>query len=280
MEIIQDPRHLQRVCQAFRHYGYRIGFVPTMGALHEGHLSLIRRARGECDRVVVSIFVNPLQFGPEEDYHIYPRDLPRDQALCREAGVDVLFTPDVEALYPEGFSTFVEVQGLSERWCGARRPGHFRGVATVVLKLFHLVQPHRTYFGQKDYQQSVIIRKMVQDLNLDLEVVVCPTVREPDGLALSSRNAYLTPEERAVAPLLYQALQEAAHTFQKGQRRASTLLKTMKAVLAQSPKIRVDYVALVDPEHLQEVREARPGCVLLVAAWIGKARLIDNWILE
>jgi len=255
----------------------RLGFVPTMGALHEGHLSLVRRARRECERVAVSLFVNPTQFGPGEDFQRYPRDLPRDLALLEAEGVDTIFTPTVEEMYPEGFSTWVTVERLAERWEGASRPGHFRGVATVVLKLLNLVRPDRAYFGEKDYQQLRVVERMVRDLNVPTTIVACPTVREPDGLALSSRNAHLSPGERRAATVLWRALTAARAGYERRERDGATLRRIAEGVIAEEPLARLDYVAVADPTTLEPVaRIGREGAVCLVAAWIGTIRLIDN----
>lgn len=279
MEIIQAPEEMGRRADAARRDGRVVGFVPTMGYLHEGHLALIRRARSECHLVVASLFVNPLQFGPREDLGRYPRDLPRDAALCREAGVDVLFTPEADAMYPPGYCTFVEVEGLTAGLCGASRPGLFRGVATVVNKLFNIVRPHRAYFGQKDAQQLVIIRRLTRDLNLDVEVVSVPTVREPGGLAMSSRNVYLSPSERQSALALYRALQAAKELLARGERSAATVKKAMADTLAAAPGVRVDYVALVNAETLAETEHIAGRVLLAVAACVGQARLIDNLVV-
>jgi pantoate--beta-alanine ligase len=254
-----------------------VGFVPTMGFLHAGHLSLIRRARAENASVVVSIFVNPTQFGPGEDFQRYPRDLDRDLGLIESARVDAVFTPTVDEMYPQGASTVVEVESLSGMLEGASRPGHFRGVATVVCTLFHLVQPHRAYFGEKDYQQLQVIRRMVHDLQMPVEVIGCPTVREPDGLAMSSRNAYLSPPEREAAATLSGALSEAERLFQEGVRDALALQQRVQSLLAAQPLIRTDYVAVVQPHTLRPLTSLGPdGAVICLAVWLGKTRLIDN----
>jgi pantoate--beta-alanine ligase len=254
-----------------------IGFVPTMGALHDGHLSLMRRAREETGTVVASIFVNPTQFSPDEDFKRYPRDRERDTRLSLEAGVDILFAPEPSDIYPKDYHTYVEVEELTETLCGALRPGHFRGVTTVVLKLFNIVAPHRAYFGKKDFQQLVVIRKMTEDLNLSVEVVGCPTVREPDGLAMSSRNAYLTPEERASALSLVRSLDLAEGMIRRGERRARAVENAAREFIAQHAHVRsIDYVACVDPRTLKAVDTIEEGTVLAVAARVGNARLIDN----
>jgi pantoate--beta-alanine ligase len=279
METIRIARVMQDAVLKAR--GRSIGFVPTMGALHEGHLSLVRTARAENDLVVVSIFVNPLQFGPSEDLQRYPRDLEGDMEKLQALEVDYLFLPEPEGMYPQGFCTFVEVQGLSERLCGAFRPGHFRGVATVVLKLFEIVQPTRAYFGQKDYQQSLIVRRMVEDLNLPLQVVVCPTVREPDGLAMSSRNLYLSPQERRAAPILYKALLKGQEALLRGQRQPHRIRELMHQVLRSEPLVgEVQYASAYDPYTLEEPPVLRGSALLAVAAFIGRTRLIDNLLID
>jgi pantoate--beta-alanine ligase len=255
---------------------WRIGLVPTMGALHEGHLSLVRRARADNDTVVVSIFVNPTQFGPSEDYARYPRDPDRDLALLRDLGTDVVFMPPVEEMYPEGFDTYVQVEKLSQVLEGASRPGHFRGVATVVTKLFNIVQPHRAYFGQKDAQQLAVIRRLTRDLDLPVEVVGLPTVREPDGLAMSSRNAYLSPEERKAAPVLYRSLEAAQELWRSGVRDVSLIRQRMNEVLAAEPLARVDYVSVADAETLEELETVDRPALVSLAVRIGGTRLIDN----
>jgi pantoate--beta-alanine ligase len=257
-----------------------MGLVPTMGYLHAGHASLVARARAECSHVAASVFVNPAQFGPAEDLARYPRDLPRDQELLREAGCDLLFAPDAAEIYRPGFETSVDVGSVSSPVEGERRPGHFRGVATVVLKLFGIFQPERAYFGQKDAQQLAVIRRMVQDLDVPVEVVGCPTVREADGLAMSSRNAYLTPEERRAAPVLYRALLHARGLWESGERDPDALRATMLEVLRAEPRARVDYVSAADPATFQELVSPSAPAVLSMAVFIGKARLIDNVVLE
>ena len=256
-----------------------VGFVPTMGYLHQGHLSLVRMARRECASVVVSIFVNPTQFGPNEDYTQYPRDLPRDLALLEKEGVDLVWTPTPEVMYPEGFQTWVTVEKLTQVLEGAHRPGHFRGVTTVVTKLFNAVQPQRAYFGQKDAQQARVIQQMTRDLNLPIAIIVGPTVREPDGLALSSRNTYLNPQERQAATVLYRALSAARRAFEQGERDAETLRRIMLEVLAQEPLARVQYVSCADPETLEELHGPVEKALLSMAVFIGKTRLIDNMLV-
>lgn len=260
----------------------RVGFVPTMGYLHEGHLSLVKRSRAECDLTVVSIFVNPAQFGPNEDLDRYPRDEERDRSLLEKEGVDLLFLPSVDEMYPPGFAARVEVPGLSERLCGAFRPGHFSGVCTVVLKLFEMVRPARAYFGLKDAQQFLILRRMVRDLNLPVAMIGCPTIREGDGLARSSRNVYLSEEERSIAPVIYRALTRAADRIESAASplpSAGEILAEVRSTIESAGPFKIDYVQLVDPETLCDLKEARLPCLLAVAAWLGRTRLIDNILL-
>lgn len=257
-----------------------VGLVPTMGYLHEGHLSLVRRARAENDHVVTTIFVNPMQFGPSEDLARYPRDLPRDLALLESEKVDLVFAPDVAAMYPPGFGTFVDAGPIATPLEGAVRPGHFRGVATVVCKLFNITTPHRAYFGQKDAQQTLVIRRMTLDLNLPVEIVVCPIVREPDGLAMSSRNVYLNPEERRAATVLFRALQAAQERFLAGERNGDALRAAMRAVIDAEPLARPDYVSVADLDDLHELEEVTTRALASLAVRIGTTRLIDNCLLE
>lgn len=256
-----------------------LGLVPTMGALHDGHLSLVTRARAENDQVAVSIFVNPTQFGPQEDLSAYPRPLERDLALLREHGVALVWTPAPAHVYPPGFQTWITVDDVSRPLEGTHRPGHFRGVATVVAKLFNLFTPDRAYFGQKDAQQLAVIRQMVRDLNFPLEIVACPTVREADGLAMSSRNSYLTPAERAAAPVLYRALSAAQARYVAGERNAAVLRAAMLAVLDQEPLAHPDYVSAADPATFQELDRITDSVLLSLAVRIGRTRLIDNLLL-
>jgi pantoate--beta-alanine ligase len=257
-----------------------VGFVPTMGYLHEGHLSLVRRARDECPHVVVSIFVNPAQFGPQEDLSKYPRDLPRDLALLEPLAPDLVWTPAPEVLYPPGFQTWVEVEDVTRPLEGAMRPGHFRGVTTVVAKLFNAVGPQRAYFGQKDAQQAAVIRQMARDLDFPVEVIICPTVREPDGLAMSSRNAYLSAEERRAATVLHRALSAARDANQKGERRAAELRRIMQETIEAEPLAKMQYVSCADYDTLQELEQISGKALLSMAVFIGKTRLIDNFVLE
>lgn len=270
---------VQEVRQSRKALG-TVGFVPTMGFLHEGHLSLVKRAKAENDAVIVSIFVNPIQFGSSDDLTHYPRALERDLSLLKEAGVDVVFTPDVETLYPRGFVTKIDLGGIASQMEGASRPGHFSGVATVVTKLFNIVQPQHAYFGQKDAQQCAVVRRFVTDLNITTEIVVVPTGREADGLACSSRNVRLTPEERQKAPALYKALQKAQSLFKTGERSGRVLEKTMRDVLHQHGLTRIDYAVVVDPEQFTPIKEASEEALALLAVQIGDVRLIDNIALD
>ena len=259
--------------------GRRVGFVPTMGYLHEGHLSLVREARARADVVVVSIFVNPTQFGPNEDLARYPRDLERDVAMLSKEGVDLVFAPEANEIYPAGARTFVEVEGLSDRLEGASRPGHFRGVATVVTKLFEIVRPEVAVFGQKDAQQALVIRRMVRDLMIDVEVVVAPTKRDEDGVALSSRNVYLSADEQRAAGAIPRALAAARRALAQGERDPERIVAAARAVLDAEPLLRLDYLALVDAETLDPLERARGEMLLAVAVFAGKTRLIDNEVL-
>ncbi len=256
-----------------------VGFVPTMGYLHQGHISLVRRARQECASVIVSIFVNPTQFGPKEDLAAYPRDLPRDLALLSPEVVDLVWNPTAEIMYPPGSQTWVTVEEVTQPLEGGMRPGHFRGVATVVAKLFNCVQPQKAYFGQKDAQQAVVIRRMVQDLNFPLEIVVCPILREADGLAMSSRNVYLNPEERCAATVLYRALTNARSAYESGERNAERIRQVMSDTIAGEPLARLQYISCADPDSLQELQTVSGRALLSMAVYLGKTRLIDNLIL-
>ena len=279
MEVITKINRMKAVIRKERSQGRRVGFVPTMGALHEGHLSLVRRAARVCNIVVVSIFVNPTQFGPKEDFDKYPRHLAHDVDLLTKYDVDYVFAPTLDDVYPRDFETYVEVEGLSSKLCGASRPGHFRGVATVVAKLFAVVDPHAAFFGQKDAQQVIVLRKMVRDLGFAVTIHVCPIVREADGLAMSSRNVYLTPAERAAAPLLHRCLCRAASMAMEGERSAAAILAEMKRLIAAEPLARLDYVEIVDTVFL-EPREALKGEMLVaIAVYFGTTRLIDNLLL-
>ena len=280
MDIITEIPRMSETARTIRQDGRRIGLVPTMGYLHQGHLSLVRRARQLSQVTVVSLFVNPSQFGPREDYNAYPRDVHRDTRLLGEAGCDLLFMPAVERMYPPGHSTVVEVRGLTEVLCGASRPGHFRGVTTVVTMLFNIVRPHVAVFGQKDAQQAIVIRRMAADLHQDIDIVVAPTVREPDGLAMSSRNEYLTPRQRRQAPILHQALQWARSRIQAGERRAAVLIEGMRDLITTESSGQIDYVSLVDVDRLQPVEDVSDQVLIALAVKFGRARLIDNVIVR
>lgn len=280
MKTLTRVAEMQAAAAGLRGAGKRVGFVPTMGALHAGHLSLVQRAKQETDVTVASIFVNPAQFGPGEDYLNYPRDFERDSDFLRREGVDMLFAPLVEEIYPAGFQTYAAVEPVSAPLEGEFRPGHFRGVATVVLKLFHIVQPDRAYFGRKDAQQCVVVSRLVRDLDLPVEIVVCPIVREPDGLAMSSRNAYLSAEERQAARVLSKSLGCARELMQGGERRAAVIAEAMRKLITQEPRARIDYAAVVDAETLQPVDRVRGRVLIPLAVWVGRARLIDNLLVE
>lgn len=279
MKISTAISEARAASRAARRAGQRVGLVPTMGALHDGHLSLVRAAKAKSDFVVVSIFVNPLQFGPKEDLSKYPRPFERDVALLEEAGVDLVFAPSVDEMYPGGAVTFVNVEGLSDRLDGQSRPGHFQGVATVVSKLFHIVEPDWAFFGQKDAAQVAIIKKMVRDLDMAVEIVVCPIVRDPDGLAMSSRNTYLDARQRKQALVLSRALRQVQEGFSRGERRAEALVAAGLRVFAEEPAARLDYLSIVNPESLEPVDGAETGSLVAVAAFVGTTRLIDNMIL-
>jgi len=280
MEIIRDPQEMQGRARQWRGQGLKVVLVPTMGFFHPGHLSLMEYGRTIGERLVVSLFVNPAQFGPQEDLQRYPRDLDRDARLAREVGVDFLYTPEPGSMYPPGYQTFVAVESLSGSLCGASRPGHFRGVATVVLKLLQQVEPGVAVFGEKDYQQLVIVQRMVADLDVPVTIVGRPIVREPDGLAMSSRNTYLNPEGRAAALCLYRALLAARELVASGARSRENILSAVRQIFSATPGTRIDYVALVDPATLQEVEAIRGEARLLLAVWVNNTRLIDNTLLS
>jgi pantoate--beta-alanine ligase len=271
---------MHAACAQRKREGRRIGLVPTMGALHDGHLSLIRAARTQSDVVAVSLFVNPLQFGPNEDLAKYPRSFERDRQLLEAEKVDLLFAPSNDDMYPKGATTFVTVEGLSDRLCGRSRPGHFRGVTTVVAKLFHIVEPDLAFFGQKDAAQVAIIRRMVEDLNLPVRIMVCPIVREKDGLALSSRNAYLDPQQRKQAPALNRALMRVQTMADTGERSAAKLTEAGQQVIADERGVRLDYFEIVNPDTLDPVDDISRGALVAVAAFLGTTRLIDNLVLH
>jgi pantoate--beta-alanine ligase len=275
-DLITTIAEIRALCRDLKQSGRKIGFVPTMGALHAGHGALIDRARGECDALVVSIFINPIQFDRKEDYDRYTRNLAADLALCARHRVELVFAPPPEAMYPSSPRTFVEVTAVSEKLCGEFRPGHFRGVATVVTKLFNIVQPDYAYFGEKDIQQLAVIRAMVADLNMPVSIVAVATVREPDGLALSSRNERLTPEQRRAAPAIYAALQLAARTISEGVRDANAVKHAALTKLSEEPQLRAEYLEVVDAETMQPVSEVSGRVCVAAAAWLGTTRLIDN----
>jgi len=279
MRIIKSIKEMQDISKRVRKKGMTIGFVPTMGSLHEGHLSLVREARRTSDFLVVSIFVNPIQFGPHEDMKKYPRDMKRDVLLLSRCGVDVIFYPSASSIYPKGYKTYVEVIELQGKMCGASRPGHFKGVATVVTKLFNIVKPDNAFFGEKDYQQQIIIKAMAKDLNMDINVVSMPTMREKNGLAMSSRNIYLDVAERRQAGMLYKALQLAKTLVKNGNRNPAKIKTAMKKLIRESASIRIDYVSICDPETLEEVKRIAGKILVAIAAYVGKARLIDNMIV-
>lgn len=280
MRIIRSPQAMAVWSERLRREGVKIGLVPTMGALHDGHRTLIRTARLKSDALVVSIFVNPTQFAPTEDLAKYPRPIRKDRVLCKEAGVDVCFEPTVAAMYPEGFQTVVTVPSIARRWEGHTRPQHFSGVATVVTKLFGMVRPHIAVFGQKDYQQSALVRQLVKDLNLDVEILVRPTVRERDGLAMSSRNIYLSTEERRIAPILFHALEAGRRAIEAGLTEAESVQAIMHKVIAGAPMMEIDYLAVCDSRTLEPLMKIDRQAVLLGAIRLGSVRLIDNVLVS
>ena len=280
MRIIRSVSAMSAYSRALHREGVRIGFVPTMGALHEGHRALIQTARLRCDAVIVSIFVNPTQFGPHEDFSRYPRQLKQDTKMCREEEVDVLFAPSREAMYPPGFQTSVVMEGVSQRWEGAHRPTHFGGVATVVTKLLNIVRPDTAFFGQKDYQQVVVVRQLAADLNVGTTIMQCPTVRESDGLAMSSRNGYLTNVQRRAAPMLYEALQAGETAIREGITDATRIRRRMLMTLVAEPMVQVEYVSVCDPDSLEPLTRITGTVVLLGAIRLGSVRLIDNRLVR
>jgi pantoate--beta-alanine ligase len=279
LQIVKSVAQMQTICRELRTQGVVLGFVPTMGALHKGHLSIVQRATAECQTVVASIFVNPLQFAPGEDFAKYPRTFEQDSRQLEAEGVTVLFAPDAKEMYPEGAVTTITVPGIGDRLDGASRPGHFTGVATVVAKLLQIVAPHRAYFGQKDAAQLAVLRQMVQDLNFDLELVSCAIVRDADGLALSSRNQYLSGPERQQALVLHRALAQIEQSIINGERQSPTLLQIGKNTLDAAEGVQVDYLAIVDPRSLLPVASAEKGALVAVAAYVGRTRLIDNFLV-
>jgi pantoate--beta-alanine ligase len=279
MKVIESVAEMQTDAESLRMEGKTVGLVPTMGFLHDGHISLIQKAREYCERLVVSIFVNPVQFGPTEDFDRYPRDFERDSRLLQTHGVDIVFHPDSLQMYPEKQKTYVITENLSEKLCGISRPGHFRGVTTVVAKLFNIIRPHVAVFGQKDAQQALILKKMVKDLNYNIRMVIAPTVREPDGLAMSSRNQYLSASERQTAPVIYRTLSNAQDMIRQGQRSGEKIGRFIRDTLDGTPHLRVDYVSLVDQENLDPVVEIVSGTLIATAVYCGTTRLIDNIIV-
>ena len=280
MKTINTTREMRSAARDLRSQRARLGLVPTMGALHEGHLSLVRAAKAKSDVVAVSIFVNPTQFGPREDFARYPRNLEKDCELLEREGVEFVFAPTVEEVYQRGAVTWVTVEGLSDRLCGKSRPGHFRGVATVVAKLFNIVEPDVAFFGQKDAAQVAVIKRMVRDLNMAVQIEICPIVREPDGLALSSRNAYLSPDERKMALVLHASLQRAQKLFNEGERNAAKLAAEAKKAFVWQPAVKLDYLDIVDPDGLEPLETLNQKSLAAVAAFVGNTRLIDNILLE
>ncbi|GIV14766.1 MAG: pantothenate synthetase [Armatimonadota bacterium] len=276
MQVAKTVREVRAWMRLARTDGKTVGFVPTMGYFHEGHLSLMRRAKAECDLCVVSLFVNPTQFGPSEDFQRYPRDFARDAAMAESVGVDLLFAPEVEEMYPEGYQTYVEVTEVTRRLEGSARPGHFRGVATVCTKLFNIVQADRAYFGKKDYQQLKVIQRLVKDLNIPTEIVPCETVREPDGLAMSSRNVYLKPDERQAATVLYRALCAGRDAILAGERDGKKVQTLVEQVIATETLVKTEYVDVADAETLEPLTDLRGEVLISLAARVGVARLIDN----
>ena len=277
MKVKTTVHDLQRVVREYRHHDQKVGLVPTMGYLHAGHRSLIEQARRACDQVIVSIFVNPTQFGPHEDFARYPRSLERDLALCQEAGANLVFVPEVAEMYPSANLAYVDVRQLGDHLCGASRPGHFQGVCTVVAKLFNICQPDIAFFGEKDAQQLAIIRKMTQDLNFPIEIAGCPIVREADGLALSSRNVYLSPVERKAALVVPRSLNQARTLLKSGIREASQIIAEIESTIAGEPLTRLDYAAVVDSQNLQPVNRIEQPVLVAIAVFVGQTRLIDNF---
>lgn len=280
MEEIRDIKSMRERARALRASGKSIGFIPTMGALHEGHLSLARKSKSENAITIASIFVNPIQFGPREDYASYPVDFPSDFEKLRGASVDLVFVPEAKAMFPSGFQTKVDVENLSKPLCGPFRPGHFRGVATVVLKLLNIAAPDRAYFGEKDYQQLQVVKRMARDLDLSVEIVPCPIVREPDGLAMSSRNRYLSPDERAAAAVLHASLVAGKEAVARGERDPARVCRVVAEKIGEQPLASIEYVAAANPETLQPLKEIGSAVLLALAVRIGKARLIDNFLIR
>ena len=279
MQVFEKIKDVSNFIKELKAQKKTVGFVPTMGFLHEGHLSLMRYAKKVTDVVVVSIFVNPAQFGPKEDFNAYPRDIENDKGKCLEAGVDILFIPSACEIYPDGYLTYVNVEKITDVMCGASRPGHFKGVATIVAKLFNIVKPDKAFFGQKDYQQAVVIKRMAADLNMDVDIEALPTVREPDGLAMSSRNSYLTGAERAAAACLYMSLKLAEDRIGKGEKSCAKIIEAMQHIIQAEKLAKIDYITIADSETLEEVKTIDRKVVIALAVWIGKTRLIDNIVI-
>ena len=280
MEVIRDIQTMQQRANELREKGYKIAFVPTMGFFHEGHLELMRIAKRNADKLIVSIFVNPIQFGPSEDYERYPRDIEGDTKKAEKVGVDILFIPEVKDMYPEGFQTKVSVEKLTQHLCGIFRPGHFDGVTTVVAKLFNITKPHIAVFGEKDYQQLLVIKRMVEDLNMDIEIISAPTIREADGLAMSSRNVYLNPEERRSALCLKKSIDLAQSMVDKGIYDSSSIKRSIEELIKSHPYTKIQYISICDPDTLEEIEKIEDKALLALAVYVGKARLIDNSILK
>ena len=280
MKVVDTIARMSTLVKIFKKEGKSISLVPTMGYLHEGHLSLVKAAKKHTDVVIMSIFVNPLQFGPKEDFEKYPRNLKKDEELATAAGADIIFCPTVKDMYPAGYSTFVNVEGLTDTLCGASRPGHFKGVTTVVAKLFEIVSPDIAYFGQKDAQQAAVIKKMTVDLNMGIEIKIMPIIREPDGLAMSSRNVYLSEPERAHAIILHESLGKAESLIRSGERDAKKIIKAMQDLIKNVPVAKIDYVSIVDAADLKETRTISGDILIALAVFIGKTRLIDNIIMK
>ena len=280
MKIVDNISRMSTLSKMTKKEGKSIGFVPTMGYLHEGHMSLVKTAKKHTDMTVMSIFVNPLQFGPEEDFDKYPRDFKHDEQVAMAAGVDVLFYPSMKDMYPEGYTTYISVEGLTDTLCGASRPGHFEGVATVVAKLFNIVKPNIAYFGQKDAQQAIVIKKMTEDLNMDIEIKVLPIVREESGLAMSSRNMYLSEDEKMQALVLYQSLKKAESLINKGEKDPKKIIKVMEEMIKKEKDVKVDYISVVNTMNLKDAAVISGEVLIALAAFVGKTRLIDNIIIK
>jgi pantoate--beta-alanine ligase len=280
MKVYRTPSSLIKKVREIKREGRKIGFVPTMGSLHEGHASLIKAARRDVDCVIVSIFVNPAQFGPREDFKKYPRNLKRDIALCEKEGVDIIFSPEVTYIYPDGYTTYVNVEKITDTLCGASRPGHFKGVSTIVAKLFNIVSPDIAYFGQKDAQQAIVIKRMTEDLNMSVKIKIMPTIREKDGLAMSSRNIYLNKEERESAGCIYKALQIAKGLFNSGERDSGKIINRIKRVVNSRDNVKIDYATIVDTKKLESMKKISGEALIAIAVKIGNTRLIDNIIVN